>query len=119
MTQTLYFCRKRSLFYGAKVESDENMKTENAEQAGALGLDALAKMPEKTLLDEKELAAALAVAPRTIRRMTARGELPPGVRFGGCRRWFAGRVLSHIEALMQAAEKQAADWHKKISELKA
>ena len=72
----------------------------------------LAQLPEKALLDESALAQALRVTKRTIRRMVARYELPPPVRFGGRSTWLAGGVLGWFEERARkaalAAERRAA-----------
>ncbi|HUS57224.1 MAG TPA: hypothetical protein VM141_01110 [Planctomycetota bacterium] len=82
---------------------------EKADENGQDGLvlDTLARLPEKTMLDEAALAKALHVAPRTVRRMVARWQIPPAVTLGGRSVWFAGRVLAHIEAAAERAAKGA------------
>jgi len=72
-----------------------------------LVLDTLAKLPEKAILNEAAVAKALHVAPRTLRRVVARWQIPPAVTLGGRSVWFAGRVLAHIEAAAIRAEKDA------------
>lgn len=71
----------------------------------------LAELPEKALLDQRALAKALKVTKRTIRRMVARYEIPPGTLLGGRKRWQAGQVLRWFEAkaerLIKVAEKAA------------
>ena len=79
-------------------------------------LDELAKLPEKAILDEAALAKALHVAPRTLRRMVNRWQLPPPVPLGGRSVWFAGRVLAHIEAAAIRAEKDAERAARKFRE---
>ena len=80
----------------------------NAERANVgLLADALARLPEKTILDERQLAATISVSPRTIRRMVARFELPPPIRLGGHSVWFAGRVLAHLENAAERAAREA------------
>ena len=69
-------------------------------------LDELARLPEKAILDEVALSRALHVAPRTLRRMVNRWQLPPPVPLGGRSVWLAGKVLDHIQA---AAERAARD----------
>ena len=80
-------------------------------------VDGLARVPEKTLMDEARLAALLGVNRRTVRRMVLRAELPPPVRFAGRSVWISGKVIAHVEARADraafAAEKQA----RRISEL--
>ena len=80
-------------------------------------IDALARLPERTLLDEKRLASALGVTQRTVRRMVGRFELPPPVPLAGRSVWFAGRVLAHIEAAAERAERDAERRARKISQL--
>ena len=78
-----------------------------ADGRAGLVLDALARLPDKAILDEAALAKALHVAPRTLRRMVNRWQLPPPVPLGGRSVWYAGRVLAFIEAAMIRAEKDA------------
>ncbi|HUS58884.1 MAG TPA: hypothetical protein VM141_09550 [Planctomycetota bacterium] len=88
----------------------------DAEGKSGIVLDALARLPERTILDEGALAKALHVAPRTLRRMVNRWQLPPPVALGGRRVWFAGRVLAHIEAGAERAAKDAERDAKKFRE---
>ncbi len=87
-----------------------------ASVTGGRTITALAIMPDKTLLDERALASALNVSKRTVRRMVARHELPPPVRFGGKSTWLTGRVLAHVEA---RAERQARDAERAARKLDA
>ena len=84
--------------------------------AAGVVITRLAELPERTMLDEKALAAALSVTPRTVRRMVGRYELPPGFPFAGRTQWFVGRVLAWIEAQaerkQQEAERAAAKFRK-------
>jgi len=80
-------------------------------------LDELARLPERAMLDEGALAKALHVAPRTLRRMVNRWQLPPPVPLGGRSVWFAGRVLAFIEAGMIRAERDAEKNAKRFREL--
>lgn len=82
-------------------------------------LDSLARMPEKTLLTEDALARALGVSKRTVRRMVARFELPPAVRFGGRSTWQAGAVLRWFEARADRAAREAQRAASKIGHLTA
>ena len=88
-------------------------------EAGGPGIliDGLARLPEKTLLDEARLASLLCVTPRTVRRMVSRFELPPSISLGGRSVWFAGRILAHIEEAAERAERDASRRAKKISAL--
>lgn len=70
-------------------------------------LTRLAELPERALLDEAALADALSVSDRTVRRMVARGELPPPVQLASRATWQAGRVLGWIEEQIERAEQQA------------
>ena len=93
----------------ADDQAEEPQDDEAPASAGRSGLvlDELARLPEKAILDETALAKSLHVAPRTLRRMVNRWQLPPPVRLGGRGVWFAGRVLAHIEAAAMRAEKDA------------
>lgn len=70
-------------------------------------LTRLAELPERALLDEAALADALSVSDRTVRRMVARGELPPSVPLASRATWQAGRVLGWIEEQIERAEQRA------------
>jgi len=69
-----------------------------SEHFGVL-IDELARLPEKTIVDEGHLAQILKVSTRTIPRMVARRELPPPFRMGKRRCWFTGRILAHFERM--------------------
>ncbi len=72
----------------------------------------LADLPTGSLLDERSLAEVLDVSPRTLRRMVARFEIPPGVKLGARKIWTAGEVLAYIgrraEDLASASRRTAA-----------
>jgi predicted DNA-binding transcriptional regulator AlpA len=87
-------------------EGTDTESTNPSEGPGVL-IDALARLPEKTILDETKLASLLGVVGRTVRRMVQRGELPPPVLFGGRAVWFSGRVLAHLDAAFERVEKEA------------
>ncbi len=70
-------------------------------------IDALARLPERTILDETRLAAVLGVSGRTVRRMVSRYELPPPISLAGRSMWYSGRVLAHLDAAFERAEKEA------------
>ena len=74
--------------------------------SGASGPDDPAQAA-KAILDEKRLAKLLHVTHRTVRRMVQRFELPPPTRLAGRSVWIAGRVLAHIEAAAERAERDA------------
>ena len=80
-------------------------------------IDTLARLPEKALLDESRLAAALQVTSRTVRRMVSRLELPPPVQLGGRSVWMVGRVLDHIESALEDAKQEAAKELQRIRRL--
>lgn len=75
----------------------------------------LAELPDRALVDERALSAALCVSKRTVRRMVARHELPPPVRFAGRSTWQVGRVLAWFEAradrLARDAQRAARSLH--------
>ena len=95
------------------------MKTEPPakEQKGGVQIEALARLPERTILDEVQLAKILCVASRTIRRKVSRFELPPPVPFGGRSVWLAGRILAHIESAAERAERDAKRAERQVSSL--
>ena len=61
----------------------------------------LAKLPEKSLLDERMLAKMFGVNQRTIIRWTQCNELPTPTRLAGRRRWMAGTLVSYFEQQMR------------------
>ena len=67
----------------------------------------LAELPEKTILDEAALAAALGVCKRTVRAMVGRYELPPPAPYAGRSCWMAGRILAHFEAQGERVAREA------------
>ena len=70
-------------------------------------MDGLAKIPARTILREKAMAAAFGVSTRTIRRMVERHELPPGVPLAGKMAWMTGKLLAFLEMKLEQAEKSA------------
>ena len=93
-------------------------KTTQGQEQGVL-IDALATLHEGTLLDQKRLAAILSVEPRTIRRMVTRFELPPPVSFAGRSVWLSDRILAHLDAAAERAEREAQRRERKILEMTA
>ncbi len=71
----------------------------------------------KTILDATRLSEIVGVSPRSLRRMVGRFELPPSIPFGGHSVWLAGKVLEHIEAAAETAQKKAERQTRRISEL--
>ena len=104
-------------------DSDQAIATEGEAQGQktrkgeGLLVDELARLPEKSMLDQARLANVLRVKPRTIRRMVSRHELPPAIKLAGRSIWFAGRVVRHIEAAAERAERDAEKHARKIREL--
>ena len=82
-----------------------------------LQISELAQMPPKTILDATRLSEIVGVSPRSLRRMVGRFELPPSIPFGGHSVWLAGKVLEHIEAAAETAQKKAERQTRRISEL--
>jgi predicted DNA-binding transcriptional regulator AlpA len=65
--------------------------------------------PPDTLLDQEALAACLRVSARTLRRMVARLELPPGLRLGGKKVWIVATIRKFLEE--RAAELASKSVH--------
>ena len=86
-------------------------------QGPGILIDTLARLPEKTILDEARLAHILQVSARTVRRMVMRFELPPSTKLAGRSVWMAGNVLAHIEAGMQRSERDAERYARRIRDL--
>ena len=68
----------------------------------------LAQYPPGTLLSEESLANALKVSARTLRRMVARYELPPGIRLGGRKVWVVEKVREYLADRAERLAKEAA-----------
>jgi len=77
----------------------------------------LAELPPGTLLDEVALAHTFGVTTRTIRRMIDRRQLPPGVKLGVWKVWFSERVLAHLSARAEKAERQNPRHGAKVNNL--
>lgn len=84
------------------------------EAGGGLLIDVLAKMPERAIIDQTKLAEIIGVKTRTVRRMVARFQLPPPVKFEKHSVWLAGRILNHLEKLSEEAEKESEERKQKI-----
>ena len=100
----------------AQVETRKHTDTEPAVPAtdsarSGLIITKLARLPDKSLVDEQALAEALGVTKRTIRRMVGRYELPPPVSFAGRSMWQVQKVLRWFEGkadrLAREAERSA------------
>ena len=63
----------------------------------------LAELPGATILNEQTLANILHVSPRSIRRMTDRGEIPPPISLGSRRVWSSGKLLEFLDERFDAA----------------
>ncbi len=90
------------------------MKEQDASQSQPVGaplqpgvIDALARMPERAILNEKAMAATFGVTTRTVRRMVGRHEVPPGIPLAGRTVWMAGKVLTFLEKKLKEAEESA------------
>ena len=70
-------------------------------------LTGFAGLPADALLDETAVALVLEVSKRTVRRMVARYELPPPVRFAGRSTWQAARILAWFHRRADRAEREA------------
>ena len=93
---------------------------DSIEQAGKLQpkgilIEDLARLPEKSILDEGRLAGILKISPRTLRRMVARAELPPPIALGGRSIWLSDRLLSYLNSNAERAERGAAEQARRIS----
>lgn len=77
---------------------------------------ALSQLPAGSLLDERALAAALEVSPRTVRRMVERGEFPAGVRLGARKIWLSDKVQ---QFLAERAERLAAEARRQAERIRA
>lgn len=74
----------------------------------------LAELPERAILDERALAAALGVSKRTVRRMVGRFELPPPISFSGRSVWQVGKVLGWFEARAERAARETERLARKL-----
>ncbi|HEY3319335.1 MAG TPA: hypothetical protein VGP72_02520 [Planctomycetota bacterium] len=92
--------------HSASTPSSPTESSPKSSPAGVLFSSALADCPPGTVLNEKALAKVLAVAPRTLRRMVDRGELPPGTKLGVNKVWLSDKVLAHLS---ERAERLAAE----------
>ena len=81
-----------------------------------LGTD-LARLPREALLDQRSLAEALRVSPRTLRRMVTRFEVPPGVKLGARRIWIAGKVLEYLERRAEELALSSSENERRVARL--
>lgn len=64
----------------------------------------LARMPERTPLDESSMATLFGVSRRTIKRWVQNGQLPAPCPIGGQRLWTAGRLVAFVDERAGLAE---------------
>ena len=57
------------------------------------------------MFDVKAMAREFYINQRTVWRLVARGEFPPPVRIGRCRRWFAADVVAVKRRLLKERER--------------
>ena len=93
---------------------DQDRTAPPAQRAGLL-VEALARLPDRAVLDEARLARILGVSGRTVRRMVKRGELPPAVPLGARSVWLAGRVLDFLDRQAEQAERDAERTARRIA----
>ena len=92
--------------------------TENTTELNkGLLIDSLARLPEKTILNESMLAETLQVSTRTVRRMVSRFELPPPVQLGNHSVWTVGRILSFIDNALRQPEEESCRESERIRRL--
>jgi len=91
---------------------------EPRKEGDGLVIVALAKLPERAVVDEAALARALGVSKRTLRRMVARFEMPPPVRLAGRSTWIVGRVLAWFEARAERAARDAERMARRLEGMK-
>jgi len=87
----------------------------NSKAGKGVLIDELAKLPEKSILDEGKLAAILRISPRTLRRMVSRAELPPPISLGGRSIWLSDRLLGYLNSAAERAERAVAEESRRIS----
>lgn len=93
---------------------DNATGVEDKKEKGII-IDDLARLPDKTIMDESKLAGILKITPRTLRRMVRRAEMPPPISLGGRSIWLSDRVLSYLNAAAELAEKEALNQIQRIS----
>lgn len=64
--------------------------------------------PLRRLLDRHEVAARLGCSWRTVYRLADMGQIPPGVKLGGLRRWDSEEIDRFIENGCQMPAKPRA-----------
>lgn len=68
----------------------------NALQRVAAGVSA---QPPAELLSERDVATLLGCAPRTVRRLELRGEIPRSLRIGSAKRWNREEIRQWLDSL--------------------
>lgn len=93
----------------------DSLEQPTAVRQNGILVDELAKLPERSILDEGRLAGILNISSRTLRRMVARGELPPPIPLGGRSVWLSDRLLSYLNSAAEKAEKAVSEEAKRIA----
>lgn len=81
---------------------------------GGMEAKKLSDFADDDLIDQLELAQCFGCTDRTVRAMTARGELPPGIRVAGKTRWLAGNVRAWIAQRAHQREEEARRYFRRI-----
>ena len=72
----------------------------------------LAALQPERVLNTDELTQLFGVNPNGITRAVKRGDLPPPATVFGCHIWTVRAILTHIDALLDQARKDADREHK-------
>ena len=91
----------------ARTEADGAVQAVDGQGAQPGVWRELGELPPGAIVTEEALARMFGVTRRTVRRMVGRFELPPPIRLSGRSVWLVGRILSHIEAAAERAEREA------------
>lgn len=76
----------------------------------------LGELGPGAIITEPALAKMLGKHPVSVKRAVDRGELPRPVRFMGSQAWTVGAIVTHFEARLDAAAKEAARLARTIAE---
>ena len=77
----------------------------------------LGDLPPGAIITERGLARVFRRSQATIKRAVQRGELPPSTRLLGVPAWTVGAILRHVEARLEAEQKDANRTKRRIAEL--
>jgi hypothetical protein len=91
----------------------ENLDLEGLADAIALRLSEKLDFRGQCLLDRKDLAERLKVSQRGVTALVNRGELPPGIRIGGVRRWDWTEVLRFLAVRGKRKPRRGRGMHKR------